>query len=176
MTEIVSLPLDDGRAVTFEKVKLGRNEGYIYVVQFAGGVVKVGKSNDPRLRIRTYIQHARLYGGSVLNAWISPPHEAFGAMETLLIEYCAKRGQVACGREYFNGLEYGSVVAAAGRVNYQRTEQFYDVRTMPFAAAKEFIRQRRVRDAGPPVERKRSVVERVLEAMVPPDGANAVSA
>lgn len=147
MTEIVCIHLDDGRTVEYEKTKLTRGEGYVYLVRFAGGVLKVDKSNNPWSRLGGYVKHARLYGGSVLDAWISPPHEAYGQTEELLIAYCAKRGKAASGKEYFIDLDYAAVLAAMQRVTYLRAEDFYDLRRFSIADAKEFIRQRRAREA-----------------------------
>lgn len=75
--------------------------GHIYVVEFTSGVVKVGKSTDPRSRIATHRQLARMHGGEVRNTWVSHLHYFSGEAERELIEYCARIGQLVVGREYF---------------------------------------------------------------------------
>lgn len=91
--------------------------GHIYVVEFASGVVKVGKSATPEVRIAIHTKLARAHGGDVVGTWISAEHYCCGEAERELIDFCARFGDPVVGREYFripfaHARTYASLVAA----------------------------------------------------------------
>lgn len=164
MTEI-NISIGGGRSVAYEKTGLGKNEGYVYVLLFLGGVLKVGKTVNPARRIRTYVEDASLYGGGVRECWISPPHEAFGSTEELLISQCSKLGTPAAGKnEYFVGCDYAVVLAGMQRLTYLREDAFYDLRRMPYSMVKEFVRRRRASDRL--AAARPSLVEIIAESLI----------
>lgn len=91
--------------------------GHLYVIEFASGVVKVGKSADPKERIARHTLLARAHGGDVVRTWVSPEHYRSGESERELIDFCARSGEPVAGREYFrvpfdDARTWASLVAA----------------------------------------------------------------
>jgi len=76
-------------------------QGFVYVVEFTSGVIKVGKTADPAQRIANHTHLARVHGGDVRRSWISEEHYFCGRTERELIEYCTRVGELVAGREYF---------------------------------------------------------------------------
>jgi hypothetical protein len=76
-------------------------QGFVYVVEFTSGVVKVGKTANPVQRIANHAHFARIHGGNVRRSWTSEEHYCCGSTERELIEYCAQVGELVAGREYF---------------------------------------------------------------------------
>jgi len=60
-------------------------QGYIYVIEFSLCVVKVGKTNSPRIRTKIHERDVSRYGGTITRAWLSSSHYAYGVSETQLI-------------------------------------------------------------------------------------------
>lgn len=86
--------------------------GYLYAVQFATGVVKIGRTTDPSSRLATHRRHAEAFGVAVTDVWLSPPHTNYQRNETALIHACMR----VSGRyknEYFHSIEMGTVKALA---------------------------------------------------------------
>lgn len=65
-------------------------EGYIYVVAFSTGVVKVGQTEDPKQRLYAHQSKAGAFGVGTVSYWISPPHWNFKENETQLIKLCSE--------------------------------------------------------------------------------------
>jgi hypothetical protein len=84
-------------------------EGYIYVVEFTTGTVKVGQTEDPRQRLTTHQIEAGVFGVGVAAYWISPAHRNFKVNETLLIAECRKVSRRS-RREYYHELGYDAAV------------------------------------------------------------------
>lgn len=87
------------------------DEGYVYVVEFDSGVIKVGKARNAKSRLAA---HAR--SGLIRSSWTSPCHLHCGKTEALLISFCAERGELHGGREYFRGLDFDAVRLVAERL------------------------------------------------------------
>jgi hypothetical protein len=86
--------------------------GYIYVVLFETGVVKVGQTIDPASRIATHRRDAWTFNVAITDAWISGPHQGHLANETALIAFTLTlSGRVR--REYFHGADFAAVLAYA---------------------------------------------------------------
>lgn len=80
--------------------------GYVYVIEFVSGVVKVGKTIRPEARLRSHAGYAEAHGGGVLQSWVSEQIRLCGEAEQELIGYCKRRGELAFGREYFRGISF----------------------------------------------------------------------
>lgn len=74
--------------------------GHLYAVEFGNGVVKVGRSDEPRKRLATHAAHAMLVGG-VISSWVSRRHYCCRETERCLIDLCARHGELVSGRECF---------------------------------------------------------------------------
>jgi hypothetical protein len=91
--------------------------GYLYVIQFDSGVVKVGKAENAKSRLA---EHAKV--GLIRSSWTSPRHIHCSRTERQLIAFCSEHGQLHGGREYFRDIDFSEVCAHASRVvrNAQR--------------------------------------------------------
>lgn len=105
--------------------RVGPSLGYLYVIEFASGVVKVGKAVNPRRRIATHATHARVHGGEVRHSWVSERHAGFDVTERVLIEGCKQVGELAFGNEYFRSVDFGWANQYAGMVVLGRKRRAY---------------------------------------------------
>jgi hypothetical protein len=85
--------------------------GYLYVVEFDSGVVKVGKTVNAESRLAA---HAR--AGLVRSSWASLHHLECSKTERQLVAFCTEHGTVHSGREYFRDLDFGLACACAERI------------------------------------------------------------
>jgi hypothetical protein len=147
------------------------SEGYVYVLEFSSGRLKVGFTTNIKARLASHATTAKAYGASITRTWNSPYHEEAGANEKLILAKCRSTVGVEAEGEYFAGASWDDVVAYAeaelsitevapgqsagdrrrahAREERARILDAFEDRT-------EFIRRRvgaRLRDAGVPVER-----------------------
>lgn len=103
--------------VTFPHMKgvpdKARFGGYIYVVEFNNGSLKVGRTANPRARLAHHRDHAKSFGIVCLKGWISPLHEEQVSNERDLISLMNRRGGRARRREFFAGVQFKDAVAMA---------------------------------------------------------------
>ncbi|MCW2901184.1 MAG: putative DNA-binding protein [Streptosporangiaceae bacterium] len=92
-------------------------QGYIYVIEFSFGVVKVGKTNSPRLRIRAHERDVGRFGGSIARAWLSFAHHGYSSSESELIRATSELGtQLVESAEYFRDCSFEAVVNLAAHI------------------------------------------------------------
>ncbi|UYP17745.1 GIY-YIG nuclease family protein [Rhodococcus sp. Z13] len=85
-------------------------DGYLYIIEFSTGTMKVGRTNNPRGRIRTHWEHARKFGADITRLWLSVPHTGYRDNETSLLR---ELGTPSAGTEYFTSKNFDDVVALA---------------------------------------------------------------
>lgn len=110
--------------------------GHVYVVQFGDGIVKVGHAQNPKARIKSHATEAAHHGQTVTQCWSSSRHGASWFSEDDLIAWCAERGSLARGREYFSGIDFDDLVYFAATLATKerprdaeadrRSEQFFE--------------------------------------------------
>lgn len=88
-------------------------ESYLYVVAISSGVVKVGRTTSPNVRIPSYIKSAAAYGALIEKVWVSRPGTNAKKNEASLITWCATYARSQLAREYFVGLTFSEVVKQA---------------------------------------------------------------
>jgi hypothetical protein len=87
--------------------------GHIYVLGFEDGQIKVGRSQQPRVRIRTLRAKARREGGLLVEGWFSEEHANWRLTEIRMIAFCLETfGDPIHGIETFAG-DYVAVLAYA---------------------------------------------------------------
>jgi hypothetical protein len=88
--------------------------GFLYVIEFSTGLVKVGRSAQPHARIRSHETSAACHGVRIERQWISEEHSNMEGSESKLIWSCERGsdGRAVTGREYFR-LPFAEVVSAA---------------------------------------------------------------
>jgi len=85
----------------------------LYVVEFDQGTIKVGYSADPEARVRGYVFQAHKFRINILRHWVSEPHAIGFLFEKTLIRWCTERAKEVHGDEWFTGLTFEDVKAAA---------------------------------------------------------------
>lgn len=103
-------PLDDARPVKGDPQR--DDAGFVYIVEFSDGWIKVGHALNARHRLAVYPKEAHLRKAHVSRAYISKPHKDRWTNEAKLIDFCAKIVRPT-GREYFHGISYERVVRFA---------------------------------------------------------------
>lgn len=95
-------------------------EGFVYVIAFASGTIKVGKTQRPKTRLTSHRSTARMTSTHIESAWFSPRHRQWNENEDRLISFCLKRfGPPVFGRETFRGeapevVEYAKTLPCSG--------------------------------------------------------------
>lgn len=76
-------------------------DGYVYVVEFSSGAVKVGHTTDPATRANAHRIDAARYGLTITRAWLSRPHADHAGNERALIVEGRRIG-TQLATEYFD--------------------------------------------------------------------------
>jgi hypothetical protein len=85
--------------------------GYLYVVEFSSGAVKVGHTTDPRARANSLRIDAQKYGLTLTRWWLSPRHTNHADNERKLLFVAPGLGE-KLATEYFR-CNFHDLVAAA---------------------------------------------------------------
>lgn len=94
-------------------------EGHIYILAFASGKIKVGRSIQPTIRAK---QIAKLnLGDKIVDAWVSPLHYLYGRSEFLLLKQCAGICKTQ-NSEYFTGVPFANAVVLAEQMTFKRSK------------------------------------------------------
>jgi hypothetical protein len=93
------------------------------VVEFDSGLIKVGRTDHPRQRIRNHLGNATLHGNRVTAVWLSPAHEGFAKNEALMIEFGQREGTATRRNEYFEGLTMAQIVAYARTLDFSPPDE-----------------------------------------------------
>ena len=91
--------------------------GYVYVIEFTGGPIKVGRTDNPRMRNREHERAAAKFGR---RAWVSPLHGAWVRNKAHLIEEAERIGTRIGGCEYFE-VSYDHMLEMAAELDMERT-------------------------------------------------------
>ncbi|WP_165938673.1 GIY-YIG nuclease family protein [Parafrankia sp. BMG5.11] len=83
----------------------GGKAGYIYVIKFDTGAVKVGRTSRPSRRVSEHDRACRPFGVEIEEVWISQPHEGYANSERMLIAACSKIAE-QIRKEYFRGVDF----------------------------------------------------------------------
>lgn len=90
-------------------------DGYLYVIAMSSGIVKVGRTCNPRGRIASHINTAARFGVTLTNLWLSPRHQGYIRNETRLIN---NLGVSEYGNEYFR-VPFARAVQLAESLEYE---------------------------------------------------------
>lgn len=92
-------------------------EGFLYILQFSTGAIKVGQTVDLRKRLADHRLDAHAFNVAITDYWVSPAHVEYLANEQRLITYCKSLGRRS-KREYFHGTNLAAARAFANRLTY----------------------------------------------------------
>jgi hypothetical protein len=88
--------------------------GYLYVIQFSSGTVKVGRATWPAQRLNDHRRYGWAFGVVIWRVWISAQHPSCEVTEDRLIRFAAS---IATGdrarREFFHGADFDQLVRYA---------------------------------------------------------------
>lgn len=84
-------------------------KGYIYIIEYDTGMVKVGRTTSPRQRIKGQLYIAARFGVEPRNIWLSSFHENYKSTERELLK---RLGTPTQGAEYFE-TTYAEVIGVA---------------------------------------------------------------
>jgi membrane protein implicated in regulation of membrane protease activity len=87
-------------------------QGYLYVLRFSTGTIKVGQTVEPARRLREHRRDAAAFGVVVTDIWISAPHCDFLKTETAVVRSCSQVGH-RFKNEYFRNITFAAAVAFA---------------------------------------------------------------
>lgn len=73
-------------------------KGYVYIIEFSTGIIKVGRTTSPRQRIKSQLYVASKLGVEAINIWLSGWHENYKTNE---VELLSRLGSPSRGEEYF---------------------------------------------------------------------------
>lgn len=107
------------------------NLGYLYVIEFSNGTVKVGRSDTPQNRIASHRHAAQAFGARVQRVWVSDGHEHSNLTEAKLLE---RLPEPLCGNEWFDTVMFDDAVKTASLLTLASTdEELYNKRLMEAA-------------------------------------------
>ena len=84
-------------------------DGYVYIVEFTDGTLKVGRANDLRVRLSRHLGDAEKFNLSIARWWGSPLHRNYASNEKKLIDFAVGEGERSGGREYFTGVSFSAI-------------------------------------------------------------------
>ena len=97
--------------------------GYVYVLGFDNGTVKVGRTQNPAQRLGAHQSGARKLGLTVADEWVSPLHAEWLANEDRLKAIAADLGGTALSAEYFCGVAFAPIVEKASELAFTAVEE-----------------------------------------------------
>lgn len=89
------------------------NAGYVYVIAFDSGLIKVGQTKNARTRFNTHQRTARSFGLTVADRWESPLHVGWLENERALKRIASELGGKPTTPEYFSGVSFGALTEKA---------------------------------------------------------------
>lgn len=93
--------------------------GYVYVIEFSNGIVKVGRSQDIVSRLRAHGSAARNFGIEVTRRWESPCHLGWQQNEDALKRLTSELGGEPLTAEFFSGVDFDALVEKARELPFE---------------------------------------------------------
>lgn len=85
--------------------------GYIYVLRFSTGLIKVGSTRNPYGRLSGYRKQLAPHDIHVAWCWVSAPHSDYLTTEVELIDRASAVASDSRQFEYFHGVDVDALVA-----------------------------------------------------------------
>jgi DNA-binding XRE family transcriptional regulator len=92
--------------------------GYVYVIGFSNGIVKVGRTQNITRRLRAHAMAAHNFGIAVTAKWVSPEHAGWIGNEDELIRLAHEAGGQPTTPEYFRSLNFETFIAIARQLPF----------------------------------------------------------
>lgn len=98
------------------------NAGYVYVIEFDNGTVKVGQSKAISSRLRMHKQNARGFGLKMTRHWVSPRHCGWLENEEVLKRIARELGGEATTPEFFTGVSFDALTERSRALSFKSPE------------------------------------------------------
>lgn len=90
--------------------------GFLYVVEFGAGLMKVGRAWNPQTRLSSHAMTAEVWGSRITRAWVSQRMWNHGPVEREILDWCTKRYTAVGATEYFRQGDFDAAVEYANEV------------------------------------------------------------
>jgi hypothetical protein len=106
---------------------------HVYVIEFDGGLIKVGRTSYPDQRIKTHESTVcNFTKKKIVNKWISSKHGNAKENELKMISFCSSTGESTGSREWFKGVSFFDVVAFSESLIFDKSmerdpRRYYEV-------------------------------------------------
>jgi hypothetical protein len=108
--------------MTSRRRPIEEQPGYVYVIAFSNGVVKVGRTQAAGNRLGEHRRAARSFGISIEAQWESPHHHGWVENEQALMRFAVELGGTPTTPEYFTGVDFDALVAKASELPFPAPE------------------------------------------------------
>ncbi|MEU6709978.1 GIY-YIG nuclease family protein [Nonomuraea sp. NPDC046802] len=102
-----------------ERHEYWRYVGYVYVVELSNGLIKIGRTANPRKRMEQHLRQAGPFELKIVRLWLSVVHRDPVQVEKLLLSYGRQHSTAQVLDEYFKGLGFASTVRFAATVDHE---------------------------------------------------------
>ena len=82
------------------------SDGYVYLIAFDNGLVKIGRTRNIERRLIAHAQAAHNFGFAVTGKWVSPRHRGWMGNEDELIRLAHELGGKQTTPEYFRNVSF----------------------------------------------------------------------
>lgn len=96
--------------------------GFVYIVVYQDGMIKIGITINPKRRLYQHAHAAKVHGNPVLDTWVSQRLIGYEDVETLALEWARAHCSSSPSREYFHGISYASAIRAISAIIRHGTE------------------------------------------------------
>ena len=120
------------------------NPGYVYVLAFDNGTIKVGRTQNAARRLGSHKSSARSFGLTIADEWVSPLHVEWQANEDALKAIAAIAGGTATSPEYFSGASFDAVAKKARELPFTPpgSSEAVTPRRVPASSPGQFVSAR----------------------------------
>jgi DNA-binding XRE family transcriptional regulator len=94
------------------------SDGFIYLIAFDNGLVKIGRTQDIERRLVAHARAAHSFGFTVTGKWVSPRHRGWFANEDELIRLAHEMGGKPTTPEYFKDVSFDALVDKARQLPF----------------------------------------------------------
>lgn len=112
-------------------------DGFVYVLGFDSGLVKIGASASPRFRVLELRSMGLCFGVELTDCWVSRSFVGYLEAEQRLCRATARRAQRVRGREWFTGVDFCEVVAVAPTLTYLHPAELAGIESLRFYSVAE---------------------------------------
>lgn len=92
--------------------------GYVYAALYSVGVMKVGRTKQPRQRFSVHKQIGEAFGATITRVWLSPLHLDYNTTEQQVLDQAEHLCTSIYLSEYFRGVDFDELTSFAEALHY----------------------------------------------------------